>query len=173
MKMKGSLCLVLLCLAGLRPPAASAHAVVGDLMLMVKERSDSEKAAKYTYRQNIALEITISGKPHNPETRIVKWTVYGKDRKTDAVSILKSGDARVDFALGSTQKIITEEVSTTSSADHTVSSSSRGGRGNSRRLRYTKVEGSGTRYIGYGVQVFEGDKVVAEKFDPRTLESKP
>ena len=173
MKMKSVLCLVLLCLAGLRPSAAGAHAVVGDLMLMVKERSDSEKAAKYTYRQNIVLEITLSGKPHNPEARVVKWTAYGKDRKTGVVTALKSGDARVDLASGMTQKILTEEVSTTSSADHTVSSSSRGGRGNGRRLRYTKVEGSGSRYIGYGVQVFDGENVVAERFDPRTLESKP
>ncbi len=173
MKMNRALCLVLLCLAGLRPVAVSAHAVVGDVMLMVKERSDSEKVAKYTYRQTIVLEIAINGKPRNPETRIVKWTVYGKDRKTGVVAALKAGDARVDFSAGATQKIITEEVSTTSSADHTVSSSSRGGRGNSRRLRYTKVEGGGDRYIGYGVQVFDGEKVVAEKYDPRTLEGKP
>lgn len=171
MNMKSALCLVLLCLAGLRPSAASAHAVVGDLMLMVKERSDSEKAAKYTYRQNIVLEITISGKPRNPEARIVKWTAYGKDRKTGVVTVLKSGDARVDLASGMTQKVLTEEVSTTSSQDHSVASTANGGRGRGRRVRYTKVEGSGVRYVGYGVQVFDGEKIVAEKFDPRALES--
>lgn len=149
---------------------ASAHAVQGDVTLMVKERNDSDKAAKFTYSQKVVLEITLMGKPHDPETRVVKWSIYGKDRKTDRVSVLKSGEARVEIGAGATQKITTEEVRTTSSQDHSVSSNSRGGRGRGRRVRYTKVEGTGVRYIGYSVQVILGDKVIAEKFDPKNLE---
>jgi hypothetical protein len=51
---------------------------------------------------------------------------------------------------------------------HTVTQPT--GRGRSRRITYREVPGAGVKYIGYGVQIFEGGEVVGERFSSDRLE---
>lgn len=43
-----------------------------------QDRKDIKGSSADTVTQNKTLEITITGKPKNPETRTGKWTVYGR-----------------------------------------------------------------------------------------------
>lgn len=159
------------CLLGLLPLLASAHGTKGEVMVLVKENVDRESKAKNSGSQTVTLDITINGKTKDPEKRVIKWTAYGKDQKTGSVVTMESGEVPVNLASGSTQKTTTKKITTSYKEKHTQSSSSGGGRGKSRRVKYTEVPGSGVKYYGYGVQVMEGDVVVGEKFDPKSLET--
>jgi len=165
-------------LIGLFPQIAPAHLFQGSVSVLVDDKIDNTRNGEYEVTQNLVLGITLLGKAKNPETRVVKWTAYGRDCRTDAISVLSSGEVPVDFTNGLQQKIRSEEISTTSTPTHNVMTtprSSGGGRNrasSSQTTVQTKVvEGTGVRYLGYGVQVFEGDKVVGEKFDPSRLEA--
>lgn len=159
-------------LIGLLPILASAHGVLGSVMVLVKEQVKNESKSKNSGSQAVVLEITLNGKPQNPENRTLKWSAYGKDQKTGDVVAMESGEAKVNLEFGSTQKISTQKITTTYTEKHTTSSSSGGGRGRTRRVKYTEVPGSGVKYYGYGVQVFDGDEVAGEKFDPAIIEKK-
>lgn len=158
------------CLCGLFSLAASAHPIRGTVIVSVEDQVKSKSSARYAVAENVKLLITLNGKPQESESRTVKWTAYGRDRQTGAISVLKTGEAKVDFSSSRTQKIESETISTSSTRTHSVPQTV--GRGRGRRASYRRVEGSGVEYIGYGVQVFEGDKVVGEKFEPDTLEKK-
>lgn len=170
--MKARNLLVCMCIGwvGLVPLAAPAHPVNGGVMVQVKEQADSESKGKHTRAQSVILEITLRGQPLKPEGRTVKWTAFGRDAKSGATSILESGGAAVDLSKGSVQLIQTKPITTTYTSSHTETKSSSGGRTRGRRVSVKSIDGSGVRYLGYGVQIFEGEKVVGEKFDPKSLE---
>lgn len=170
--MKAHVLLYRMCfgLVGLLALAAPAHPVSGGVMVQVKEQADSDSKGKYTKSQSVVLEITLRGQPLKPEGRTVKWTAFGRDAKSGATSVMESGDETVDLTKGSVQLIQTKAVTTTYTPQHIETKSSSGGRGRGRRISSKSIDGSGVRYLGYGVQVFDGGKVVGEKFDPKNLE---
>ncbi len=156
-----SLCLVSLC--------ASAHLIASrTVAVAVEEKIKRKTAASYTVAESVTLQITLRGKALTPDGRTVKWTAYGRDRKDRAISVLSTGESKVDLATMGMQKVELVDISTTSIKDHSISKTS--GRGRSRRATAVRVEGSGVQYVGYGVQVFEGEDVVGEKFGPDSLE---
>ena len=121
--------------------------------------------------QSKELEITVSSVSKTPPTGLrLKWFMYGRDLKSNGVSVLRSGEAKVALGSNGSQVINSAKVETKSTPEHSVVSRGRG-RGNrspggGSRVSVKKVEATGDKYIGYGVQVLAGDKVVAETFDP-------
>lgn len=81
--------------------------------------------------------------------------------------MLESGEFKIDLASGP-QKIESKKISTTSTPAHSVVSGS--GRSSRSRVKVAKVEGEGTKFIGYGVVVKDGDTIVGKYFDPFGLE---
>lgn len=120
--------------------------------------------------QSKELEITVSSVSKTPPTGLrLKWSLYGRDLKSNGVSVLRSGEAKVALGANGSQVISSAKVETKSTPEHAVVSKSRGRGGSGRsggRVSVKKVEATGDKYIGYGVQVLAGDKVVAEAFDP-------
>lgn len=171
MKKRNLLVWLLACASILGTQSAPAHAFQSQVMVLVKENEDKESKGNHAASQTVVLDITLNGKPKDPEGRMVKWTAYGKDQKSGAVVSMESGEAKVNLSSGATQKISTKKITTSYTEKYTKSSSSGGGRGRSRRVKYTEVPGSGVKYYGYGVQVFDGENVVGEKFDPKKIEA--
>lgn len=167
--------IILSLLLGVCAAFSPVHAQSTNDMVRVQVRTisknknkDIKGASVDTVTQNEMLEISLSGKPQSGDSRTVKWYVFGKDQKSNAISILGSGEEKVNLNANGQQKFETKEISTTSTAAHTevAKSSSRGGssRGKSSRPSVKKVEGSGVKYAGYGVQVKQGAKVLGESF---------
>lgn len=149
---------------------ASAHMIASrTVAVSVDEKIKRKTAASYTVAESVTLQITLRGTALTPDGRTVKWTAYGRDREDRVISVVSTGEAKVDLVKGGMQKLEPVDISTTSTKDHTISKSS--GRGRSRRATAVRVEGSGVQYAGYGVQVFEGDRIVGEKFGPDNLET--
>ncbi|MEA3211397.1 MAG: hypothetical protein QOE70_4454 [Chthoniobacter sp.] len=144
-------------------------------LVRVEVRVDSESdhkdikgATADTVTQNKTLQIAISGKPRSSETRTGKWTVYGRDLKGHEVTVLGSGEFKLDLPASGQQKTASTKITTTSTAAHTVAtaaaSSNKAKGGNVPKAK--KVEAAGVKYAGYGVVVKDGDKIVGEAFDP-------
>ena len=159
--------------------AVSAHASFHDspVRLEVKvnggDSHDRIKgSAAVQHDQTKELDITVSSVSKTvPSGLRLKWFMYGRDLKSSGVSVLRSGEAKVALGSNGAQVISTAKVETKSTPEHSVVSKGRrggsnGGTGGGARISVKKVEATGDKYIGYGVQVLAGDKVVAETFDP-------
>jgi hypothetical protein len=156
----------------LTPFAAFAQSTNNMVRIEVRVQSDSDRkdikgTSADTVTQSKILNIAISGKAKSPETRTGKWTAYGRGMKGNDITVLESGEFKIDLASGA-QKIESKKVTTTSTPEHSVvsGSSSRG-----RSPKAKKVAGEGTKFIGFGVVVKDGDKTVGEYFDPAGLKA--
>ncbi len=170
----------LLCWAGLLPHAGAQVAPSDLVRLEVRVASDSDRkdikgSTADTVTQHKTLQITVSGKPKSPETRTGKWTVYGRGLKDKEITVLGTDDFKIDLGQG-VQKVETKQVSTTSTPEHGVVSRGGGGAaggggggGGNKPARVKKVAAEGTKYLGYGVVVKNGDIVVGEAFEPMGL----
>ena len=130
------------------------------------DRKDIKNSTTDTKTQHVALNITLSGKPKSPETRVVKWVIFGKNVNSNRVSILESDEVKLSLDARGQQLIETRSAVTKSTPDHTVVS-----RGQRNRVSAKKVEGSGVKYFGFGVQVKDGAMVVGKTFSGQSLEA--
>ena len=147
---------------------ASAHMLASRSVSVGTDAKIARKSAsQYTTTENVMLQVNLRGKPLTSENRTMKWVVYGRDRKTREISVIESGESPVNFSAGESQKIEPINVATTSTRAHTIT---KRGRGRNSRASISRIEGSGLQYVGYGIQVFEGEKVVGEEFEPDRLE---
>ncbi len=123
------------------------------------DRKEIKDSREDTITQNKVLEISVTGKPKTPETRVVKWSVFGRDQKDKDVTELESGEYPLDLSNGGRQMRESKKVSTTFTGAHTA------GKGK-------KVPASGSKYVGYAIQVREGTKILGEAYDPAGLKAK-
>ena len=130
-----------------------------------QDRKDLAKSTTDTVTQHKTLNITLSGKARSPEARTGKWTVYARDLKGKDITVLESGEFKIDFS-GGAQTVESKKVSTTYTPEHAPVSSSRGRSSGSGRSSTKKVAAQGAKYIGFGVVVTDGGKTVGEYFDP-------
>ncbi len=127
------------------------------------ELKDIAKTTADRVTQKRTLNITLSGKPKSPETRVIKWTAYGRDLRNDQTRPIGSGEIKLALVNG-TQTVESEPTTTTHTPDHAVTPKAGGGKRPNARARH--VEATGTKFIGYSVQVMDGTKVVGELSDP-------
>lgn len=147
---------------------ASAHMLASrSVSVGAEEKVTRKSVAQYTSTENVMTHIKLRGKPLSPEIRTVKWKAYGRDRKTREISVIDSRESPVDFSAGETQKLEPVTFTTTSTREHTIA---KRGRGRNSRASISRIEGSGLRYVGFGIEVYEGDKLVGERFLPDRLE---
>ena len=125
-----------------------------------QDRKDIKGSSADTVTQNKTLEITITGKPKNPETRTGKWTVYGRSVSGHDLTAVGSGEFKLELPATGQQKIVSQKVSATYTPEHAVSS------GTGTRTKAKKVDATGTKYVGYSVVVKDGEKVVGEAAEP-------
>lgn len=162
-------------------PAARAQIVSGNELVRIEvrvqsdqDRKDIAKSTADTVTQHKTLNIVLSGKAKSPESRTGKWTAYGRSLKGNDVTALESGEFKVDLASGS-QKIESKKVSTTYTPEHatvfTTRSRSTGTSGGTSRTTAKKVAAEGTKFVGFGVFVKDGERIVGEYFDPAGLKA--
>ena len=135
-----------------------------------QHRKDIAKTTADTVTQFKTLNIALNGQARSSETRTGKWTAYGRSVKGSDITALESGEFKVDLASGP-QKIESKKVSTTYTPEHATVSTSRGRSGGTSRTTAKKVAAEGTKFIGFGVVVKDGEKIVGEYFDPAGLKA--
>ena len=135
------------------------------------DRIRGSTASEHNQKKQLEIAVSSVSRPA-PAGLSVKWYFFGRDEKSERVSVLRSGETKLDLAAGA-QTVKSDELKNDYTPEHSVLSRGRGGNGgggrNGVRASVKKVAGEGDRLIGYGVQVLQAGKVVAESFDPPSL----
>jgi len=135
-------------------------------VLSEQDRKDLKGTQVDAVTQKKTLAIVATGAAKNPETRKGKWMVFGRNLTNENVVLIDSGEFKIDLSDHGVQRFESKEVSTESAREHATAA--RKG-ANAQRGKIKKVGATGTKYIGYGVQIRDGANIVAEVFDPPSL----
>ena len=132
------------------------------------DRKDLGGTTTDTVTQKKSIIIKLTGKPKSPETRVVKWTAYGRDVKEKDVKVLESAELPLALDKGGIQTVETKTFSSTYTPEHSKGKGGKGGggKGSGGKSGGKKVEAEGTKFAGYSIQVMEGTHVVGEASDP-------
>ena len=155
--MKPIALLMAVALLGLLP---SAHAEISPFRVRVEQvaKSESEKTAK---TQKRSLKIFVSNASKEPAELIAKYYFFGREAKGHDVVKLDEGAKPVSSkALGT--EMVESGIVTAVFEEARSSGYSKGKPGK-------KEEATGTKILGFAVQVFQGEKMVAESYDPPSM----
>ncbi|MEQ1860850.1 MAG: hypothetical protein ABMA13_13020 [Chthoniobacteraceae bacterium] len=133
---------------------ATATAQVSAVRLRVEQVSKSNTTS-YKTVQTRSLTIHLANSSTQPADVKVKWAVLGRDIKSKDVVTVEQGELAAALKPTGTEKLQTPAVSAAAEEART------GSKG--------KSDDIGTRIIGHGVQVWQGEKLVAEFYEPASL----
>lgn len=126
------------------------------------QTENERKNLKGTHTDRITehktLAIRMTGKILNPENRVVRWTIYGKDLQSNKIATLGTEEFPLVLGQDGSQAVASKRVSTTFTPDHILS--------HGKNREGGKVAAEGVKYLGYAVQVRDGEKIVGEASDP-------
>ncbi len=159
-----ALALVLPFTAGAQMLSSNERVRVVVSLSSANQIKDIKGSSTDTVTQNKTLNIVLSGVPRSGENRVIKWAAYGRDLKSHTLSTIASGSIPVAL-VNNTQKAESKGISTTYTPEHSeVSKSS--GRSSRSKSKPKKVPASGVKFVGYSVQVLDGNRVVGEASEP-------
>lgn len=135
------------------------------------DHKDLARTTTSQITQEKSLAISLSGKARERETRIVRWTAYGRNIRNNNLHPIASGEFKLALDPQGKQTTTSRTVKTTYTPEHAVVTrdNNRGPLNNNKRNnqpRTKNVPAQGTKYVGYSVQVLDGAKVVGEASDP-------
>jgi hypothetical protein len=137
------------------------------------DQKDIANSTAKTKTQHENVLIQLSGKPKSPESRSVKWYIFGKDERSNAVKALESGEEALALN-GAGQQTIQKSATTTYTPDHTVvenaNRNNNNQNNNNNRPNVRKVQGEGVKYVGYVVIVKDGNNIVGKASSGQELE---
>jgi hypothetical protein len=160
--------------------AISVYGVEVDPISVRVEQTSGNASNRFKHSQSKALKVYISNASttDTPGLR-VKYYYFGRSVKDGETSVLKQGESKADVRSHGTAVVEIPEFETPYSEEHGKRVDGKGGRGAPRgsfsgtqkNVRYKKVEATGTKLTGYGVQVYSGNQLVAEAFSEPSLKA--
>lgn len=147
---------LLLAAAALVCLLAAAEAQVSPIRLRVEQQSKSDTTS-YKSVQSRSLTIHLTNSSPQPADVTVKWAVLGRDIKSKDVVTVEQGEMKSSMKAAGGDKLQTPEAK---AAAEEARIGSKG-----------KSDDIGTKIIGHGVQVFQGDKLVAEMYEPASVKA--
>jgi hypothetical protein len=168
---KAALACGLLCLSLSQPAHLSAQTIIdSNLTVSIEARVQSEQARKDikgssvdSVTQTKSLVFLLKGKPKEPETRVGKWKVYGRDLKDKQLISIESGEFPLDLSQR-TQTVETKRFITSYTPAHTIAAA--GGAGGAAAAP-KKKPAEGVKYVGFVLTVTDGSVVVGDYTEPR------
>jgi hypothetical protein len=155
-------------------------AEVSPITVRVEQASGNASSNRFKHTQSKALKAYVSNAAttDSPGLR-VKYLYFAKSFKTGETTILRQGEQKVDLRGHATVTVEAPEIEAVYTEEHGERAGGQGERGANRgnnagrqkNVRYQTVEATGTKVIGYGVQVFSGNSLVAETFSEPSLKA--
>lgn len=133
---------------------STATAQVSTVRLRVEQVSKNDKTS-YKTVQSRSLVVYLTNSAQLPADAVVKWAVFGRDIKTKDVVTIEQGEMKSSMKASGAEKLQTPVVQASSEEARV------GSKG--------KNEAAGNKIIGHGVQVWQGDKIVAELYEPLSI----
>jgi hypothetical protein len=119
------------------------------------EQSNKLEANKFTKSASRSLRIYVSNASKETVDLKVKYFLFGRDAKSHDVVTVEQGEKPVQVKGLATEMIETPTAKATAIDEHLD--------------KTKKIEASGIKFVGHAVQVFSGDSIVAEYYDPSTV----
>jgi hypothetical protein len=110
------------------------------------------------------LQIRFSGKPRQPESRVVQWKIHGKNLATGKLEAIGHGEFPLKLTPDGIQTAASAKVTSIHTPDHILSHGKDRAGG--------KIAASGIKYAGYAIQVMDGTTVVGTASDPPGIENR-
>lgn len=149
----------LLCFLATCALAPLSYAQVSPISIRVEPVSNTDND-KFKKSQTKTLKIHISNRSDQDRAGLrVKYWFFGKDVKDRDLAVLKEGETKTDLKARATEMVESARAEAIAVEAHG------GGKGKK------KVEASGDKFVGYGVQILEGDKLLAEYFSQPSLKA--
>ena len=128
------------------PPPASA------IKLRVEQENKVEQSKdRVTKTQTHSLKLYLANSSHEDVALKIKFAYFGHGVKDHNIYVVSEGTKDTTMKPAST----TEEITAAGKAVSTIATK--------------KAPASGDVLVGYGVQIFRGDTLVAESYEPGTL----
>lgn len=134
----------------------SALAQVSPIRMRVEQVSKGDKTS-YKTVQSRSLTIHLTNSSQQPADVVVKWAVLGKDISSKEVVTVEQGEMKSSLKASGSEKL---QTATAQAASEEARLGSKG-----------KTEDIGTKITGHGVQVWQGDKMIAEMYEPASLKA--
>ena len=152
-----------------------ARAEVSPISIRVEQTSGVDRE-KFTKTQEKVLKIFLTnGSTADVNNLSVKYYFFGHGVKDHEAGILDKGERAVSVKAHTTETVETPAAKASATDAHVErgkggfkSSNKKGSGFNSGK----KVAASGERLTGYGVQVFDGSKLLADYFSEPSLKGK-
>ena len=153
--------------------AIIARAEVSPFSVRV-EQVTSTDAERFKKTQEKKLKIFVSNNSSAEANLTLKYYFFGHGAKDREVDTLEQGEKTASVKPHATEVVETPAMKATLNEEHYETKKSKGGgqqgRGGGIKLG-KKVEASGKKLTGYGVQVLNGGTVVAEYFSEPSLKA--
>lgn len=166
--MKTLLLLLLVC-------AAAPVLALDKVSIAVTVKTDGKAIAEkkgYEEEQKRFLAITLTNRTREELSGlVVKWAIFASDLKERETSKAGSGEVKASVYPRHPELVQSQTVTMNYTPRHAVRSSSGKSSGKSKgsSVKMKTVEASGTRYRGWGVQVFQGSALIGEAYSTAEL----
>jgi len=114
---------------------------------------------RFTHTQKHALRVFVTNSSHEDLAVKIKYAFYGHAIDAHDLITVNSGEQDATVKPSDQAPVETTPVTVTYTDDHYPP-----GKG-----AKVKIMGTGNKVTGYGVQVFVGDKLVGESYEPASL----
>jgi hypothetical protein len=152
-------CLFILLILASAPLAYPAPDAIG---ARVEQVAKSEHAG-FTHGQTHALRVFLTNTGGEDKSGLkVNYYLFGKDlRGLTEVAVLHKGQVNADVKAHGTAMVETPAATVKYTEEHSEGP----------RKNMHKVEASGKKFTGYGVQIFDGDALTYEYFSTQNLKA--
>ena len=157
----------------------SAFAVGAELspIRLRVEQVASNQSEKFKHSQKLSLKLFLSNSSAADVPNLkVKYVFFGREQDDQEISVVERGERRTSVAAMNTTVLETESATGKYTEEHGERVNKGAGWAGNRRkggsVRFKTVEATGTKVIGYGVQVFAGVEMVAEAFSAPSLKDR-
>lgn len=165
----------LLAIAALCATPVLANAEVGPVSLRVEQISKNDPG-KFTTKQEKSLKIFLANSSVDDLAKLnVKYWFFGRRVKADESSVVNKGAMPAAVKAHGSTIVETPIARATFTEEHFTEVRAGGKNQNHKNAGMSlgkKVPASGEKLTGFGVQVFEGEKLLAESFSEPGLREK-
>ena len=161
-----------LILATLCAVSVFARAEISPISIRVEQTTGVDRE-KFKKTQEKALKIFVTnGSSADINNLTVKYFFFGHSLKDHEAEILEKGERTASVKARMTETVETPVAKASSTEAHSEAKKGKGQNAKKGSQAGKKVAASGEKLTGYGVQVFEGGKLLADYFSEPSLREK-
>jgi hypothetical protein len=143
------------------------------LAVQVRTEGNAVSSGKPKDEQARSLEIQISNRTREDLGALtVTWKMFGFDLEDDEVVLEESGKLSTDLKAAATAALQSKTVKFDSTRAHGKRTTAWKKKAPPKTVNYKRVEATGTRYAGWGVEVRRSGELIGEAFSRPDLKEK-